>query len=162
MEYVINPLTKRPIKKGGSMYYQLLKKGVGFGGDELEIFRNKKILCEIGDRTEEELDQIKKEFNDSNEDFVAHKGRGALSKYIVKKRRKMTYDLYGLELSKRSSPKIVEFLHNIDDCMDGLEVEIARIIDKQSQILSKKYSNCSRYYILKDNFGKNDEHKEDI
>jgi hypothetical protein len=155
MEYVINPLTKRPIRKGGSMYYQLLKKGVDFGNNELENFKLDKIICEIGDKTEEELDIIKKEFNNNNEDYCCHRGRGALSKYLVKKRRKMTYDLYGLELSKRSSKKIVEFLHNVDDSIDGLEIEIARIIDRQSQILSKKYSNCSRFYILKDNFIQN-------
>ena len=155
MEYVINPLTKRPIRKGGSMYYQLLKKGIDFGNNELENFKLDKIICEIGDKTEEELDIIKKEFNDNNEEYCCHRGRGALSKYLVKKRRKMTYDLYGLELSKRSSKKIVEFLHNVDDSIDGLEIEIARIIDRQSQILSKKYSNCSRFYILKDNFIQN-------
>ena len=155
MEYVINPLTKRPIRKGGSMYYQLLKKGVDFGNNELENFKLDKIICEIGDKTEEELDIIKKEFNDNNEEYCCHRGRGALSKYLVKKRRKMTYNNYGLELSKRSSKKIVEFLHNVEDDIDGLEIEIARIIDRQSQILSKKYSNCSRFYILKDNFIQN-------
>lgn len=155
MEYVINPLTKRPIRKGGSMYYQLLKKGVDFGNNELENFKLDKIICEIGDKTDEELDIIKKKFNDNNEEYCCHRGRGALSKYLVKKRKKMTYDLYGLELSKRSSKKIVEFLHNVDDSIDGLEIEIARIIDRQSQILSKKYSNCSRFYILKDNFIQN-------
>ena len=67
----------------------------------------------------------------------------------------MTYELYGLEVAKRSAPKIVEFLQNVEDCIDGLEVEIGRIIDKQSQILSKKYSNCSRFYIFKDNFIQN-------
>lgn len=166
MEYVINPLSKRPIRKGGSMYYKLLKQGIDFGNNELENFKLDKIICEIGDKTEEELDRIKKEFNDNNENYVAHKGRGALNKYIVKKRRKMTYELYGLELAKRSAPKIVEFLHNVEDCIDGLEIEIGRIIDKQSQILSKKYSNCSRFYIFKDNFiqssGEDDELKEDL
>ena len=152
MEILINPLTKRPLAKGGKLYYQLLKQGIDFGNNEQENFKLDKIICEIGDKTEEQLDIIKKEFNDINEEYCCHRGRGALSKYLVKKRRKRTYENYGLELAKRSAPKIVQFLHNVDNCIDGLEVEISRIIDKESQILGKKYSNCSRFYLLKDNF----------
>jgi hypothetical protein len=155
-EFVINPLSNRPIKKGSFLYYELLKKGVDFGGNHLENFKNDKIICEIGDKTAEEIDNIKREFNNTNDDYCCHRGRGFLSKYLVKKRKKLTYERYGLELAKISSKKIREYLENVDIEDDDIDVElqISKIIDRQSQILSRKYNNCSRFYLLKDNFSK--------
>ena len=151
-EFVINPLTNRPVKKGGIKYYNLLKQNIDFGNNSLEKFKNDKIVCEIKGKTEEQIDDIKKTFNDNNEEYCCVKGRGVLSKYLVKKRKKMTYENFGNQLAQKSSKKIIEFLHNYDNENIDLTVEIAKIIDKQAQILSKKYQHSSKFFLLKDNF----------
>jgi len=158
MEFVINPLSKKPIQRGGKTYYELLKRGVSFKNDDLEVFRSDKLVCEIGDKTEEEIDRIKKEFNDKNEEYCCHRGRGFLSGFLVKKRKKTTYASFSLELAKRSAIKIREFLDTLDDIEDlWIEKAIARIIDQEGQKLSKRFENCSKYYLLKNNFGENAE-----
>jgi hypothetical protein len=154
MEYVINPLSKKPIQRGGKTYIELLKQGVSFNNDDQEIYKSEKIVCEIGDKTEEELDRIKKEFNDANEEYCCHKGRGFLSGFLVKKRKKTTYASFSLELAKRSAVKIREFLDTLDDLEElFIERAIARIIDQEGQKLSKRFENCSKFYLLKNNFG---------
>ena len=151
-EFVINPLTNRPVKKGGVKYYNLLKQNVDFGNNSLEKFKNDKLICKIEDKTEEQIDDIKKTFNDNNEEYCCVKGRGVLSKYLVKKRKKMTYENFGNQLAQKSSKKIVNYLHNYDNENIDLTVEISKIIDKEAQILSKQYKNCSKFFLLKDNF----------
>jgi hypothetical protein len=151
-EFTINPLTNRPVKKGGIKYYNLLKQGIDFGNNDQEKFKNNKIVCEINGKTEEQLDDIKKTFNENNEEYCCVRGRGVLSKYLVKKRKKMTYENFGNQLAQKSSKKIIEFLHNVDNENIDLTVEIAKIIDKQAQILSKKYQHSSKFFLLKDNF----------
>jgi len=151
-EFIINPLTNRPVKKGGVKYYNLLKQNVDFGNNSLEKFKNDKIVCDLEDKTDEQIDDIKKTFNENNEEYCCVKGRGVLSKYLVKKRKKMTYENFGNQLAKKSSKKIVNYLHNYDNENIDLTVEIAKIIDKQAQILSKKYQHCSTFFLLKDNF----------
>ena len=151
-EFVINPLTNRPVKKGGVKYYNLLKQNVDFGNNSLEKFKNDKLICKIEDKTEEQIDDIKKTFNDNNEEYCCVKGRGVLSKYLVKKRKKMTYENFGNQLAQKSSKKIVNYLHNYDNENIDLTIEISKIIDKEAQILSKKYQNCSKFFLLKDNF----------
>jgi hypothetical protein len=158
-EFIVNPLTNRPIRKGGIKYYNLLKKGVDLFDNSLEKFRNDKIVCEISTKTEEQIDQIKKNFNETNEEYCCVKGRGVLSKYLVKKRKKMTYENFGNQLALKSSKKIVDYLHTIEDQDIDLSIEIAKIIDKEAQILSKKYQNCSKFFLLKDNFSQ--ENKDD-
>jgi len=154
MEYVINPLSKKPIQRGGKTYIELLKQGVSFNNDDQEIYKSEKLVCEIGDKTEEELDRIKKEFNDANEEYCCHKGRGFLSGFLVKKRKKTTYASFSLELAKRSAVKIREFLDTLDDLEElFIERAIARIIDQEGQKLSKRFENCSKFYLLKNNFG---------
>lgn len=150
-EFIVNPVTNRPIRKNGSKYYELLKQGVDMGDKSLDKFQNDNIVCSIEDKTEEELDEIKKNFNEQNEDYCCVRGRGVLKKYLVKKRKKMTYENFGNELAKTSSKKIINYLRD-ENNLDNLEIEIARMIDKQAQILSKKYQHCSKYYLLKDNF----------
>jgi hypothetical protein len=154
MEYVINPLSKKPIQRGGKTYIELLKQGVSFNNDDQEIYKSEKLVCEIGDKTDEELDIIKKEFNDANEEYCCHKGRGFLSGFLVKKRKKTTYASFSLELAKRSAVKIREFLDTLDDFEElFIERAIARIIDQEGQKLSKRFENCSKFYLLKNNFG---------
>ena len=154
MEYVINPLSKKPIQRGGKTYIELLKQGVSFNNDDQEIYKSEKLVCEIGDKTEEELDRIKKEFNDKNEEYCCHKGRGFLSGFLVKKRKKTTYASFSLELAKRSAVKIRDFLDTLDDLGElFIERAIARIIDQEGQKLSKRFENCSKFYLLKNNFG---------
>ena len=154
MEYVINPLSKKPIQRGGKTYIELLKQGVSFNNDDQEIYKSEKLVCEIGDKTEEELDRIKKEFNDDNEEYCCHKGRGFLSGFLVKKRKKTTYASFSLELAKRSAVKIRDFLDTLDDLEElFIERAIARIIDQEGQKLSKRFENCSKFYLLKNNFG---------
>jgi hypothetical protein len=151
-EFIVNPLTNRPIRKGGIKYYNLLKQGVDLFDNSLEKFKNDKIVCEINGKTEEQIDEIKKNFNENNEEYCCVKGRGVLRKYLVKKRKKMTYENFGNQLAQKSSKKIVEYLHNYDNEDIDLSVEIAKIIDKEAQILSKKYQHCSKFFLLKDNF----------
>ena len=64
----------------------------------------------------------------------------------------MTYENFGNQLAQKSSKKIVNYLHNYDNENIDLTVEISKIIDKEAQILSKKYQNCSKFFLLKDNF----------
>ena len=152
-EFIINPVSGKPIKRGGSTYIKLLQQGVRFGGNsDHEKFKTDKIICEIDGKTTEELDIIKKNFNDTNTEYCAHKGRGFLSNYLVKKRKKTTYASFGLDVARRSAPKIIEYINNLEGLEDiSIESAIARIIDYEGQKLAKRFDRGSTYFLLQDN-----------
>ena len=161
-EFIINPVSGKPIKRGGTTYIQLLQQGIRFGNSDDQKFKTDKIICEIEGKSVEELDTIKRNFNDTNEHYCAIRGRGHLSKYLVKKRRKQSYNTFGLELARRAAPKIVNYFNNIEELGDiSIENSIARIIDHEAQRLSKSFNNSAKFFILKDNIGEPTEHTND-
>jgi hypothetical protein len=148
VKYVINPLTQRPIKKNGKSYYNLLEDGIFPQDEKDERPINKNIICMVKDMDKNDVDKIRKDFNDNNEKYFASVGRGKYEGYLIRKARKTTKDEFLLRLSKKVKQAFLNKLENSesDDEMD--EGGVAQLIADLIILEGRKLTTRSKYIVM--------------
>lgn len=151
MSYVINPLTKRPIKKNGKSYYNLLEEGI-FPNDDEKDERpiDKRIICVIKDMEKNDVDKIRKDFNDNNPQYFASVGKGKYSEYLVRRARKQTKDEFVLKLAKKVQKAFLAKLEgdDSDDEMDEGGEGISQLIHDLIILEGRKLTTRSKYIVM--------------
>ena len=148
VKYVINPLTKRPIKKNGKSYYNLLEQGILASEEKDEKPIDKNIICVIKDMEKKDIEILRKEFNTNNEKYFASVGRGRHEGYLIRRARKQTKDEYCLTLAKKVKTAFLAKLENSesDDEMD--EGGISQLIADLIILEGRKLSSRSKYIVM--------------
>ena len=147
-KYVINPLTQRPIKKNGKSYYNLLESGILPSDERDEKPIDKNIICVINNLDKNDVDKIRKDFNDNNAKYFASVGRGKHSGYLIRRARKTTKDEFILKLSKKVQKAFLQKLEGdeSDDEMD--EGGISQLIADLIILEGRKLTSRSKYIIM--------------
>ena len=147
-KYVINPLTNRPIKKNGKSYYNLLEDGI-FPSDEKDDKPiDKNIICVIKDMEKEDIDKIRKEYNDNNEKYFASVGRAKYEGYLIRKARKQTKDEFVLTLSKKVKTAFLAKLENSESDDEIDEEGISQLIADLIILEGRKLTTKSKYIVM--------------
>lgn len=147
-KYVINPLTQRPIKKGGKSYYNLLEDGILPSEDKDEKPIDKNIICVIKDIEKNEVDKIRKEYNDNHPQYFASVGRGKHSGYLIRKAKKQTKDEFVLKLSKRVQKAFLAKLEGDESDDEMNEEGISQLIADLIILEGRKLSSRSKYIVM--------------
>lgn len=150
-KYVINPLTQRPIKKNGKSYYNLLEEGI-FPNDEKDDKPiDKNIICVIKGMEKNDVDKIRKDFNDNNEKYFASVGKGRHIGYLVRRARKQTKDEFVLKLAKKVQKAFLAKLEEgdeSDDEMDEGGEGISQLIHDLIILEGRKLTSRSKYIVI--------------
>ena len=148
LKYVINPLTQRPIKKNGKSYYNLLESGILPSDERDEKPIDKNIICVINNLDKNDVDKIRKDFNQNNPKYFASVGRGRHDGYLIRKAKKQTKDEFILKLSKKVQKAFLQKLEGdeSDDEMD--EGGISQLIADLIILEGRKLTSRSKYIIM--------------
>jgi len=148
MSYIINPLTNRPIKKGGKTYYRLLEDGILPQDEKDEKPIDKNIICMIKDMEKKDVDKIRKEYNDNNEKYFASVGRGKYSEYLIRRAKKTTKDEFILTLAKKVKEAFLAKLEG-DESDDEMDEEgISQLIHDLIILKGKRLTSRSKYIVM--------------
>ena len=147
--FLVNPITKRAIKKGSKTYYKLVEAGhfKPEEADDKPVINN--IICNTRGMNIEDLSKIRKDFNTYNPDYQAIVGRGELSEFLIRRKRGTTRQERIEELARKvkiaiqDSDRIDMYLDGQgDDSENGLSDFI------ESLILSEYKKMCSKKKFL--------------
>jgi hypothetical protein len=148
VKYVINPLTKRPIKKGGKSYYKLLEDGILAQDENDEKPVNANIICVINNMEKKDVDILRKEYNDNNPKYFASVGRGKHSGYLIRRAKKTTKDEFILTLAKKVKEAFLAKLDG-DESDDEMDEEgISQLIHDLIILKGKRLTSRSKYIVM--------------
>jgi len=146
VKYVINPLTQRPIKKNGKSYYNLLEDGIFPSEKDKPIDRN--IICVIKDMEKNDVDKIRKEYNDNNPKYFASVGKGKHSGFLIRRARKQTKDEFVLKLSKKVQKAFLQKLEGDESDDEIDEGGISQLIADLIILEGRKLTSRSKYIVM--------------
>lgn len=112
--YILNPKTKRLVKKGGKAYYKLVNEGILKEEEKYDNTTTNNIICNTRGMSTEEIDKIRKDFNTYNPDYRAIQGRGDLNDFLMKRKRGTTREERVKQLANRVAKVIKEDNDRLD------------------------------------------------
>jgi hypothetical protein len=112
--YILNPKTKRLVKKGGKAYYKLVNEGILKEEEKYDNTATNNIICNTRGMSTEEIDKIRKDFNVYNPDYSAIQGRGNLNDFLMKRKRGTSREERIKQLANRVARVIKEDNDRLD------------------------------------------------
>ena len=146
-KFVINPLSNRPIRKGGSTYHNLLRDGI-IAGEEKDHNVDRNIICVIKNMEEKDIDVLRREYNENNPQWYATRGRGKYDGYLVRRGRKQTKDEFVLKLAKKVQKAFLAKLEGSEDDDELDEDGISTMIHDLVILEGRKLSTKSKYILV--------------
>ena len=147
--YVINPLTQRPIKKNGKSYYNLLEDGILPSEEKDEKPIDKNIICVIKDMEKKDIEILRKEYNANTEKYFASVGRGKYEGYLIRRARKQTKDEFILKLAKKVQKAFLQKLEGDESDDDDMDEDgISQLIHDLILIEGRKLTSRSKYIVM--------------
>ena len=138
-DYVVNPNTKRPIKRGGRVHLKLIKEGL------LENnYEDPNVLYEIeeNDNIPDKIQEINEELPD---DVQPVRGRGKYKNKLVKRLKSPSVKNTIEKTSKKASKLIAKNKHLLqqeEDDYFNLEQEIENMLLDSMRVKPKQKKSC--------------------
>ena len=147
MSFVINPLSNRPIRKGGSTYRNLLMDGI-IPSDEKDQNIDMNIICVIKNMEQKDIDVLRREYNENNPQWYASRGRNKYDGYLVRRARKQTKDEFVVKLANKVQKAFLAKLEGSEDDDEMDEDGISQMIHDLILIEGRKLSTKAKYILV--------------